>query len=962
MSRSEYAKMYTENMMRALCKNGSEVIKRCTRNYQVGLGMCLAAGVIYLNRDVISARTRDYCSMLCERYSHQPELPSDVVRDAFTSTTIDPPMLIEGHTHPSAAGCRTSATNYSKKLSMLMGAGLYVVGMSRSDQRKQLIGSRCWYWVKDVNSSNCNHAKTPSDLLYICDVDYYMDMPQFLATNFNPVILYTVVPNRATSTGEDNTSFHFEDDNTLVTNVSGGGKYQHHLWNYSCDSVLVTNTIFGIPISATAFSIERKQVANHRQLILFSPMRKFYGLFALIASYILESKNIKRFLPVVTTPDSKRYVRFQVTNETGEIMVTTARPGAQLSAYMPQTVDDSISTVARLGKQDLTIPTTASWIPDKEASAVATEYHRSLRGEMMLSEMMVFPVDKSVRAYQFEPKNYDPDAQAKIQAFMSPFIHGAYACINNSASERQCVEGRIINLRKPEPKPCNFRDTCIGEFAKLVVPDGVNLHPYDCEYIADKQTRPAQKQSLLKAYVSGPIRKFVVKCFIKSETYNGPKDPRNITVFNDSFKLEMSGYTLSMSEYCKKFDWYGPGKTPDKLAERVTSICLNANSVNISDYHRMDGTITHVIRMVERAIMMRAFSHNRARLNELFRESVNNKAYLPNETQFDQLSSQGSGNPDTSLVQTLRSSFNSYLAYRKTGLHPQEAFNKLGIHLGDDGLDPELPEEAHNWASKATGLVLEASTIIRGFRGVTFLARYYSPNVWTGDTNSMCDLKRQLSKFHTTVRLPNNITPEQKLVEKAMSFVSTDASTPILGPYCKRVLSLSKFRPISKLGVGNWWSKFDDSVQYPNVDVNGWMEDEVRVQLPEFAFDQFNDWLESCKTIEELLSPKLFHPIETPRSIPASVVVDDQIYTIEKEITETTTTSTQAGDIPNIRSEDIPTEVKVFRGPDGTTTSHRVIAIDKSTAKGPQERTAKFKKKNDQTVKNDRKTTKAAHK
>jgi hypothetical protein len=141
----------------------------------------------------------------------------------------------------------------------------------------------------------------------------------------------------------------------------------------------------------------------------------------------------------------------------------------------------------------------------------------------------------------------------------------------------------------------------------------------------------------------------------------------------------------------------------------------------------------------------------------------------------------------------------------------------------------------------------------------------------------MCDVKRQLSKFHTTIRLPDNVKAGQKLAEKAMSYVATDGNTPVIGELCQRVLVLSPEMPQKLHGIGNWWAKFEKSVQYPNTNVDGWMDVEFEHLLPTFDRVQFNNWLDGIKSAKELLSPPLCDEPKRPTPALVPVVVDEEI-------------------------------------------------------------------------------------
>jgi len=837
------------------------------------------ARAIYILRDELDVRYA--ASLLAEYLAQRPVNDSDLVRDVFSATVLDLPPLVEGHTHPTAACLRTSATNFARLMSNMMGAGLFSVGMSRSDQRKLLRGSRKWFWAKDTLVKVQWSAPTPRDLEYICDVDYYVDMPSLLSGRAKPTLLYTVVPESAASTSEDDTSFCFLEDGSLDTIVAGGGHYNHHLWDYGADSIMVKNCWLGVLLSVTTYAIERRQVGRHRQLVLLTPIKKFVGLAAWIAVYIIEDKPLSRFYPIVRGVCGTPFVRFRI-HSSENTWYTTSRPGGQLCATVDAQTDEAISAVSRLSTTNLMLPTTVSWLgKEKRAeAALLTEYYRATGPAKVPT---VYPVSQAVRAYTFEPKEYDQDRKPKLEAFMSPLVHGAYAPVADAAGERRCVDGRINNLKKQEPKPSPFVMRCMEEFAELIVGETV-LSPVCVDTVTEKQTRPQQKLSLMKACLTGPYVARILKCFIKAEAYQKCADPRNISTYNDRDKLTMAQFALALSKHLKKFEWYGPGKTPIEIAQRVADICSDASMVNVSDYHRMDGTITYVLRQVDRFVFMKAFPDHRTELNELLNTNAGNTGVLPNGTTFEQGPSHGSGCSATSTSQTLRAAFAAYLGFRNA-IHAggakysaEQAFRALGIHLGDDGLDADLPIINHEWSARKVGLILEASTVLRGDRGVTFLARYYSPDVWCGRLDSMCDVRRQLSKLHTTVRLPFGVAPETKLVEKAMGYLATDGNTPVIGELCQKAVELSpEGERRRKYGLASCWSQFDAAVQFPNENGDGWMDAEFLLQFPEFDRLMFDDWITSVRTIGDLMdAPLCAEPEQAPQTI-VEVVIDGDV-------------------------------------------------------------------------------------
>jgi hypothetical protein len=416
---------------------------------------CGVAATVVSVAVVVLLKNVDYrgsISALCEEMSDDPVNVADLSRDSFSSCDVPKVTPIPGHTHPNAAAARNAGVRLASDMSTRMGTSVFVVQMSKADQRRGFRGSRQWYWAKDTHVQNRRDAPKPEDLVYICDTDYYIDMPHLLTESAQPVLLYSAVPSAAVTCAEDSSTF-FNESGDLITNVAGGGHYEHALWDYGSDSIVVRRKFLGITYKLITYAVERKQITENRQAILLAPIKQFKGLAAMLASLIVEGKALDRFNPIVHT-DRGPFVRFKIHSKEGT-MITTARPNTMLCCTVQAEVDDAVASVARLGTTNLMMPTVASWLGKemRAASTVLTEYHRAAAASKL---PIVFPVELGVRAYQYEPNSYDQEAKPKLEAFMSPLVHGAFAPVPNAAGEEQCVDGRINKLKKPEPKPCSF--------------------------------------------------------------------------------------------------------------------------------------------------------------------------------------------------------------------------------------------------------------------------------------------------------------------------------------------------------------------------------------------------------------------------------------------------------------------------------------------------------------------------
>jgi hypothetical protein len=206
-----------------------------------------------------------------------------------------------------------------------------------------------------------------------------------------------------------------------------------------------------------------------------------------------------------------------------------------------------------------------------------------------------------------------------------------------------------------------------------------------------------------------------------------------------------------------------------------------------------------------------------------------------------------------------------YLSFFLDGYDHSEAWvmlNGAAACCGDDAIGSGLKQVHTEKAASMVGQKLTIS-IRRVGDTVSFLSRHYGPDVWFGDTDSCCDFKRQLSKFHLATYVEQDIKArETKLREKSFAYFLTDEHSPVLGDFVKKVLTLAPVQHGE--GVGRtytnilriWNSEIPKQDQYPsNVDGYSWKRELFEQQLPDFCIENFIAWLITCKTLEEIMSP-----------------------------------------------------------------------------------------------------------
>jgi len=817
----------------------------------------------------------------------------DLLRHAFRATPLVATRRIEGHTHPESARSRNTASTTAEAVARVANLDPFFSQRSKADERHDRRGNRSWYWDKDTPTVPTLDVPPPSSLDIHIDSDYYVDMPTMLADRPRPTLLYTFQPDDAAATREDY-SFTFDANSQVDYRVTGGGHYSHPVWNYSTECIRATSWSFGfIPRATTVYMVERRRVSSDHYLVALAPVATWRGVWTLLPQLLLGTP-----LRRLRTHDSG-FTRISLIGRTGpedEVhRISTARCGGFLCATIPIAADDAISTAVRIGKHDITPPSVESHINahpqtpeeavrNKQLALLLTEYHR-IRSPG--PSAVVYPVEDAVRRYQFGA--YTPDARPTMQAYMTPFVHEGYAPDATQGNEQRAVDKRIIEPRTnpspPKPKDLTpLVHTCISEFAAHCIPIPGMLRPVEVDDIYEQMNRPTQRHMLEDAETQFAALSRRIKSFLKRETYSKPADPRVISTINTPDKRDYSRLTLALAAHFKTMPWYAFGMTPAEICARVVDVCKDADYVEKTDHKKFDGHINYILRLVESALLHRAFPpglHSMA--DDLHASQRSLRAAMPSGIKYRQEDERASGSPETSLFNTVDNAFCTYLGYRMTkdlatgDYHtPHDAWAALCrcIFGGDDGVTRNLPHDSLVRAAESIGLSVESEVVRRGEFGVEFLSRQYGPDVWYGDPNSMCDLSRCLSKLHTTPPLASNVSPAQKAKQKCLGYVLTDHDTPIVGPFCAKILSLYNDLSLdsSTATLRSWWSRYPTEHQYVNV-AAPWMDHHAFgvLGLDKHLFDA---WLATTTTG---LDPPLLVAPTPPKRTDAFVVVDDEV-------------------------------------------------------------------------------------
>jgi hypothetical protein len=429
-----------------------------------------------------------------------------------------------------------------------------------------------------------------------------------------------------------------------------------------------------------------------------------------------------------------------------------------------------------------------------------------------------------------------------------------------------------------------FMLRCINDFTDEIVKQSGKIYPLEFETVLMKQHKPSQRAIIERAQHG--LETDLVKEFMKCEAYPKIGDPRIISQVEGIKKVELSQYMYGLALILKMFPWYASGKTPLAIATRWGDCCRRSRKwMGITDYTRMDGTHDRASSVLFETLCGKVFhSTFVSRLIELLNK-IKHVPAITREGVSSMVEEQLiSGSLTTTIYNTLVNAFVAYFTFRKMThastlkqYNHEQAWLSLGFYSGDDGGTADVDPEVAVAAATQFGLILKIDVVMRGEPRTTFLSRYYGPDVWWDEDgiDSCCDIKRQLSKFHSSTRMNPNISRVTMLLEKAYSFYLTDKNTPVLGEFVKKVGEIFGF-PTDFSNLHRIWNaEYDADVQYPN-DYHDWMEDLLVYQLPEYDVVSFRDWLSTADSVT-IFDPPLFHPPLPPNLKEGLVEVEGDV-------------------------------------------------------------------------------------
>jgi len=729
-------------------------------------------------------------------------------------------------------------------------------------------------WLEDVHSEEHHDNITDRDVQVFKDVVEYIRLNELLATRATPVLIYMFAPD-SLSKHTETYDYRAMSKDYFEYRVRHGKTYKSKIWDFHGNEIAATKGR-AFWQSTTIYTVYRRLVGEDRELVLLMPrmtfnpwglaiQRRTSWLIRRMTGYCLGQtwRSFGLNIDFQTIPldylhidEDNGFNRMKI-KEGAELKICTGRNDAETTSKIQMHVDDTIRTMVTYG--DVYMGQVSTYLSGDNVLAGPTyDYYKAKIKRRQPG--LVVPAHLQILRYHLYPQLPCEPSKMTMRRFMNP-IHLAAFVPNDCKSNT--IHGIHNRLIKVKPGPLQFTPIItqsMREFIDYLIPVRNNLIPVDYQASLDRLKRPTQR--FLHKMADWTFGKIRTLSFMKSESYGKVAPRRLISTINGADKIDYSRIIYAFETVLKRQPWYAFSKSPLSIAQRVADICKTANVVVASDFSKFDGHESEIFRKLEIRCMIAAFrvEHHDA-VRELHERQYGLHGMTHDSVRYATDFSRLSGSPETSIFNSLNNAFTAYLASRIAGYDPFVSWKRLGIYGGDDGLTANISRESYIAAAEAVGQEITIKEVLRGVRGVQFLARVYSPFIWEGELSSMGGPKRQLGKFHVTHN--NDFTNEQVFAAKIRSFSLTDWNSPVFNTFLARASELiTEEKVIPQLS--RWIDKFPREQQYPN-EHHEWMYEQLIEEIPSFNLGAFTVCVAQCTTIAQLMNMPLFsepEPIE----------------------------------------------------------------------------------------------------
>jgi hypothetical protein len=684
----------------------------------------------------------------------------------------------ETNPHADSAKTRSEADAFISAFATGNGYQLYSISASAKDGYQHIPGTRDFWFEKDLRLVHRSDSlpEPHKALIKMIDVDYYVQEKEIREASFygQGAILYTMIP-EALAYSDGQTMVTVAADGTVTEAHSGSTPYVHKLWDWRRDYVTFQRfSMWDIFSSITHCYVDFKRVNLNRYVVLVTPVMTGNIIASLIWSLIGSCRPLEKWSPLNINGVNV------LTTSTGMIL---ARPNAARQHEITHAQYSEMLYDPHLNPADVNriMGTQTSY----ELTAMMVELQKA---EHVTQIPRVFTA-RDPRAYKVEwPDVFDNDSvKIRGQHYMPAIVDNTWVPANCKSNDLTCIEHRLTRPQSKLSPPNPRYERFISEFVEQVVRTPGTLLPLSFGQVLD-EANSTQRNKWANA-LSAPLE-YMHKAFQKTESYNSIKAPRNISAVDPQHVATFSRFTKPLSNFLKTTHWYCFGCPPLDMGAKVKDIACNMAMGDLieGDFSAYDGTQSTLLVDLNTALMCRAFDPSYSEEIRALRYDLSYSVFTSsNGVTYNTADSQKSGSASTSVDNTISHAFCQYCHFRDLNIGPDEAYARIGLCAGDDGLLRTPNHETYMRTCANLGMVLKAKLLLPG-DPISFLGR-----VWTNwsSPESFCDPFRALSKFHFSSNSDRNVAQSVLAWRKAVGYYVTDAHN-FVGHIARKVLSLCR--------------------------------------------------------------------------------------------------------------------------------------------------------------------------
>lgn len=809
-----------------------------------------------------------YTQFLLSSHVVLPPLPTLKVAEIRRMVIRADTPGISSHSHPLLAATRNAADDSMDDLILSNGLVPYSIQLSKRDLERGVAGVLSPMWHCDTHAPPRCDPIPDQAVIRMTNVDYYVDWNDYFWM-CRPIMVHTFTPADPCGTFQES-QWTVGVDNVVTMRVAGGGVYRHRLWDYDVESLEAV-----YPGMTIVYSVTRVPVNQHWSIITMIPIHRKPNHSSSAPHHTLRRSV---FCHEVLTMNGTTRWSAVIQRQGADAVMSLSVPGEYVSLAIPATLRSIISARIRLAKlaiHDLVVLLAPTYGDDvRFAQAMIFSAFPVETSEVWLRHTPWNAVDARSTYRKIAAPQLMPKEKIVARVIASPVLDTAFVPAKSYANDLWTIQERIVAVANPADRLDPQYQTYANEFAALFIPTPGVLAPVEVSQVIESQKRPSQVRSNTAAAPGLADwlawTRTTIRSFQKAEVYPSIKDPRNISTLPTPHCLQYSTYTQAVAAYIKRFSWYAFGMHPNDVATRVYDIASICRHLVETDFSRFDGTHSLALYDFERTILLRAFPEStHPMIKTVHRVMTTSPASTACGVKYDIGGSRLSGSADTSLMNTIDNAYVAFCVFRRMGLSPVEAWGKLGIYGGDDGITPDADSMTYERVSADLGLKLKARATAPT-SPCSFLGRVYPCPAATA--GHMCDLPRQLAKLHVFPGQDITATKEMILFNRANGYLVTDPNTPIISEWCRLVLRSVPTGLTTRLDLRSWDSKL----------ASDWDAGLSRAEMEDQACRMLGiaraDLLAYCSMLDHAVSVDTIQPLRAslaPAIVPGVIVGDD---------------------------------------------------------------------------------------